>query len=273
MDLAGYGLERSAGLADAILDFESRVDAPVYVVTLPSIGAPKSAVKNYAMRLFNEWRIGFDGSQQGVLIIIVKDVRRIEIEVGQRLNAVVSHSWTPRMIENDVTPRLKEGNYPGGVEKAVRRLAARIENNGQSGLPDDWYMSPRFWVSAGKTIEAEDALKTLGIGVGVVSFATAQGVIAYRQERWDRTCESCGSVVTQVSKTQRRVGEWKTVKHATEQSSGKRVRTLRCHKCGAITEKVRIIPRIIPASERHAGGGGYDGGGYSDGGGGGGGDF
>merc|ERR1719453_1127907 len=121
-DLAGYGLQRSAGLAAALDDFEARIDAPVYVVTLPSIGAPKSGVKAFATKLFNEWRIGFEGTQKGVLVLIVKDVRRIEVEVASCLNGVVSHSYTTRMLANDVTPILKEGDYARGVRRAVERL-------------------------------------------------------------------------------------------------------------------------------------------------------
>jgi len=295
-DIAGYRLERSARLADAIADFEDRIGAPVYVVTLPSIGAPKSGVKPYATRLFNEWGIGFDGSQRGVLVLIVKDVRRIEIEVGTRLNSVVSHAWTPRMIERDVTPELKEGNYARGVEKAVRRLAARIENGGRNGLPEDWWRSPGFWMSTGKTGEAEDALVALAVGMGVSAFGVVSGGTSILESRRDRTCNSCGGVVTQgamgcasnvlhppnlkgqpahvqearmhdMPEAIRRVGRWRITKQPTYFSAGRRERTLHCHKCGAISTKAKSIPRLVETSSD------TDGGGYSDGGGGGGGDF
>ena len=108
LDKAGYNLERSYALTRAIRDFESRINAPVYVVTLPSIGRPKSGVKDFATRLFNAWEIGRGGTQKGVLVLIVRDVRRVEVEVGKTLNGVVSHSWTTRMLANEVLPTLRE---------------------------------------------------------------------------------------------------------------------------------------------------------------------
>lgn len=294
-DLAGYGLERSAGLADAISDFEESVDAPVYVVTLPSIGRPKSGVKSFATSLFNEWRIGICGSQKGVLILIVKDVRRVEVEVGTRLNHVVSHSYTTRMLENDVLPELKKGKYGGGVEKAVRRLAARIAN-----------VNKPLMVVPDQEILSLLVVGALGVGGAVNAIA---------KDRRGRTCDACGGVVTQghvamsvdlppsaqlaglnaldkilygsaadgVNGNEddafglkhllpgttgyKRVGAWETVKHPSYVSSGRRERTLHCHKCGAVSTKVQIIPRLVEYSSSS------DGGGCSDGGGGGGGDF
>lgn len=280
-DLAGYGLERSPGLANAIRDFEQRVKSPVYVVTLPSIGAPKSAVKNYATRLFNEWNIGSRGTQKGVLVLIVKDVRRVEVEVGKRLNSIVSHSWTPRMLANDVLPKLKSGAYASGVEIAIGRLAMRIED-GNSALPRDLYRS-------------EDARTALAVGVGGCVLA----IHAIASDRLDRTCDMCGSVIkqgvvkedadskltgenfqmlgldpllSQSSKTTSittnyHIGKWVTVQPATYGREGRRERVLRCHKCGAVSKKVRIIPRLVETSETS------DNDGSSDGGGGGGGDF
>ena len=298
-DLAGYGLERSSGLANAIREFERQVKAPVYVVTLPSIGAPKSGVKNYATRLFNEWSIGNRGTQKGVLVLIVKDVRRVEVEVGNRLNSIVSRSWTTRMLENSVLPTLKDGAYASGIERAVGRLAARIEN-GNKPLPKNWYRSPGYWASSGKTEEAVDALTALAVGAGGSVLAIGAGANAIASNRRDRTCDACGGVVIQevlnedpvgrdltadnfealgldpalslsfkptTAPTIKRVGKWRTIVSPTYGSQGRRERTLRCHKCGAVSTKVQIIPRLMDTSSDS----GSDG--SSDGGGGGGGDF
>ena len=304
LDKAGYNLERSYALTSAIRDFESRINAPVYVVTLPSIGRPKSGVKDFATRLFNAWEIGRGGTQKGVLVLIVRDVRRVEVEVGKTLNGVVSHSWTTRMLANEVLPTLREGEYARGLEKAVERLAARIENNGGNGLPNDWYRSPSFWMAPGKTMEADDALRALGYGGGGSVLAMGYAVGAAKASRRGRTCDTCGSVVKQgevvlgggcgdddyVQKiltelnpwlngtissnrnndvTYKRVGRWRTVREATYEQQGLRERTLRCHKCGEVSRKVQIIPRLVETSSSSD----ADGGGCSDGGGGGGGDF
>jgi uncharacterized membrane protein YgcG len=261
VDLAGYKLQNSADVEAAINDFEASVHAPVYVVTLPSIGRPKSEVKAFATRLFNEWRIGSQGTTKGVLVLIVQDVRRIEVEVGQRLNGVVSHSWTTRMLANDVTPLLKEGKHPRGVEKGIKRLAARIANYGNAGMPKNWYRSPGYWVTSGKTEEAEDAVKALAYGYGGSALAIGYGGVAMAENRRMRTCDACGGVVTQ----KYLIGRWREIWPATYESTGRRERFLQCHKCGATSTKVQIIPRLSDTDS--------DSGSCSDGGGGGGGDF
>ena len=137
-----------------------------------------------------------------------------------------------------------------------------------------WYRSPSFWASPTKTAEAEDALSALAVGVGGSVLAIGGAANAYVNDRRGRTCDACGSVVKGVidlaglDKTWKanRVGKWKTLRSATYSSEGRRERTLRCHKCGAFSKKVQVIPRLVDTSSS-------DGGGYSDGGGGGGGDF
>lgn len=299
-DLAGYKLESSTGLVHAIREFERLVKAPVYVVTLPSIGVPKSGVKHYATRLFNEWKIGSRGTQKGVLVLIVKDVRRIEIEVGRHLNSIVSRSWTTHMLERDVLPWLREGAYAGGIERAISRLSVRIHHGG-TPLPISWYRSPGFWMSPLKTEEAEDALTALTYGVGVSLLAIGYGTNAIASNRRGRTCDACGSVVIQgvvsegppghnlttdnfralgldpalslshkltIRHRLDRIGKWRTVLYPSYERQGRRERKLHCHKCGAVSTKVRIIPRLVDISSSDSGSDCS-----SDGGGGGGGDF
>merc|ERR1719359_350429 len=95
------------------------------VVTLPSIG-PQSP-KKFATALFNEWGIGRAEPNNGVLVLVVKDARRIEVEVGDGAAKRFRRSWTDEMIENKVLPSFKAGDFSRGLERCVDACTARLD--------------------------------------------------------------------------------------------------------------------------------------------------
>eukprot|EP00966_Prymnesium_polylepis_P029165 676810-Prymnesium_polylepis.1 len=92
---------------------EEETGAEVMVVTLRSIGGRPP--KAFATILFNEWGVGTASNQNGVLVLVVKDARRIEVEVGLSLNSKFSRRWTEEMLSRHVLPRFKEGRYSEGL--------------------------------------------------------------------------------------------------------------------------------------------------------------
>merc|ERR1719440_2700547 len=96
-----------------IREAEKETGTEMVVVTLPSIGS--QTPKKFATALFNEWGIGRAEPNNGVLVLVVKDARRIEVEVGDGLVNKFSHSWTDKMLEENVLPASKAGAYSRGV--------------------------------------------------------------------------------------------------------------------------------------------------------------
>lgn len=107
---------------------EEQTNTEMVVVTLPSIGSKSQKdVKRFATELFNEWGIGRDEPNNGVLVLVVKDARRIEVEVGDGAAARFRRSWTDEMIESKVLPSFKAGDFSRGLERCVDACTARLD--------------------------------------------------------------------------------------------------------------------------------------------------
>ena len=78
-----------------------------------------------ATSLFNQWGIGDARTNNGVLLLVAKDARRVEIECGVSLNYRFNSVWCNSMLKTNVVPALKEGNYGEGVLAAVKQIGAQ----------------------------------------------------------------------------------------------------------------------------------------------------
>jgi uncharacterized protein len=106
------------------LEQESSVE--VAVVLLPSIG--EEVPKDFAVKLFNTWRIGKADTDNGSLILIVMDQRRTEFEVGYGLEPILTDVVCYRIGVNEIVPNFKIGAYGQGIERAVARVKEFIES-------------------------------------------------------------------------------------------------------------------------------------------------
>ncbi len=91
--------------------------------------------KEYATRLFGEWKIGQKGKDNGVLILVaLKPERRIEIETGYGIEGMLPDSKVAR-IRREYTPLLTEGKYGEGLYKMAKAIGDVIQGSGEfSGL-------------------------------------------------------------------------------------------------------------------------------------------
>lgn len=100
-------------LTDSLKAHEMRTTNQVVVLTIPSIGG--ESIEEYATRVFNEWKLGQEGKDNGVLIIVVPEERRMRIEVGYGLEGILTDLTASRIIQFVMTPKFKDGDYDGGI--------------------------------------------------------------------------------------------------------------------------------------------------------------
>ena len=101
----------------------------VVVVTVGDVPASKTP-KRVATELFNYWGIGSIDRENGVLVLIVKNARRVEIEVGLALEKDFDNSWCTSMLTAEVVPSFKEAQYGEGVLKGVTQIGERLRGGG-----------------------------------------------------------------------------------------------------------------------------------------------
>ncbi|MDP6979703.1 MAG: TPM domain-containing protein [Myxococcota bacterium] len=93
------------------------------VLTMPSLEG--LTIEQASIRVTDQWQLGDEKRDDGVLLMIARDERRIRIEVGQGLEGALTDAWTKRIIDEAMTPLFRAGDVDGGVMVGVFEIAKR----------------------------------------------------------------------------------------------------------------------------------------------------
>ena len=113
-----------AALKDKLMALETAKGSQVAVLVLPST-APED-IATFAHRVFTTWKLGRHGVDDGVLLIVAKSDRKIRIEVGRGLEGPIPDAYAKRITADTIAPRLKAGDYEGGLNAGVDALSRLI---------------------------------------------------------------------------------------------------------------------------------------------------
>ncbi|TFL09390.1 YgcG family protein [Pusillimonas caeni] len=112
-------------ITQALADLEQRKGAQIAVLMIPTTG--QEGIEQYAVRAFEQWRLGREDVDDGILFLVAKDDRRLRIEVGYGLEGAVPDLLAGRIIREQVAPRFQQGDFAGGVEAGVNSLIALVD--------------------------------------------------------------------------------------------------------------------------------------------------
>ncbi len=119
--------ERIAALLKA---HEDKTTNQIAVLTLPTLDG--ESVEGYATRVFEGWKLGQKGKDNGVLVVVVPNDRKMRIEVGYGLEGTLPDVAAARIIRNVMTPAFKAGDYDKGIGEGVAAVVAQLEGRGDS---------------------------------------------------------------------------------------------------------------------------------------------
>lgn len=130
---------KRAELEETLRRFEEETTNQIVVVTFPSLEG--EVLEDFSIRLAEQWKIGQKGKDNGVILLIFKEDRKVRIEVGYGLEGALPDATAKLIIENEIVPRFREGKFDEGVEKAVQAIigATKGEYRGTSSLPAQHY--------------------------------------------------------------------------------------------------------------------------------------
>lgn len=83
-------------------------------------------IEGYAVRVFQNWQVGQKGRDNGVLLVIATEDRKVRIEVGYGLEGALTDLESNRIIRNEIAPRFRAGAYDDGVKAAVLAISEAI---------------------------------------------------------------------------------------------------------------------------------------------------
>src|SRR5262245_54602748 len=84
------------------------------------------SLEDLSIRLAERWRVGQRGLDNGVILLVFLDERRMRLEVGYGLEPVLPDAIASRIISGTIAPRFREGRYAAGLEGAVQEVYARV---------------------------------------------------------------------------------------------------------------------------------------------------
>jgi uncharacterized protein len=181
-DLTGtFTAQQKSELESRIAAYESRRGSQIAVLVLPT--TKPEEIDQYSIRVAEAWKIGRKGVDDGLILVVAKDDRRLRIEVGYGLEGAIPDALARRVIEEHIAPRLREGDFYGGVRDGVDQLIKLAEGEklpppqalaaarsaGQSN-PISWFVPAIFFV-----VIAGAILKSL-LGRFPGSLATGAGL-------------------------------------------------------------------------------------------------
>ena len=102
-------------------EVEQRTTAQMAIVTVTSLEG--KTVDAYAHELFNAWGIGQNPANNGVLLLVAPNERRMRIEVGYGLEPLLTDSLCGEIRDQQIVPCFRASDYAGGIMAGARRLA------------------------------------------------------------------------------------------------------------------------------------------------------
>lgn len=130
-DLTGtLNAEQVAALENKLAAFETQKGSQIAVLIIPTTG-PKD-IAEFGIEVADLWQIGRKGIDDGVILIVAKDDRKLRLEVGYGLEGVIPDAVAKRVISETITPYFKNGDYAGGIDAGVTQLIGLI---GGEALP------------------------------------------------------------------------------------------------------------------------------------------
>jgi uncharacterized protein len=135
-----------------LADLETKSGIQLVVATVPSLEGQE--IEPYANELFRNWKLGEKTKNNGVLLLVAPNERRVRIEVGYGLEGTLTDALSKVIIANAMTPRFKAGDFGDGISRGVddiitvlttdasewqQRPSLRLDNQ-QTADPISWVL-------------------------------------------------------------------------------------------------------------------------------------
>ncbi|MEO6518138.1 MAG: TPM domain-containing protein [Pseudoxanthomonas sp.] len=84
-------------------------------------------IEQYTQRVFDQWKLGREGVDDAVILVVAKDDRRVRIQPGYGLEGAIPDAIANRVIQEYLAPKFRMGDYGGGILDATAQLVKLIE--------------------------------------------------------------------------------------------------------------------------------------------------
>jgi uncharacterized protein len=117
--------EQVAQLTQLSTDVEKASSRQFVVATIPDLqGYP---IEDYGYRLGREWKIGQGGANNGIILIVAPNDRKVRIEVGYGLEPVMTDALSSTIVNDVILPKFRDKDYPGGIMAGAAAIGEQMK--------------------------------------------------------------------------------------------------------------------------------------------------
>jgi uncharacterized protein len=117
-DFAGIlGGQEVESLERKLVAYDDSTSTQIAVVTLPTLSGDD--IFDYSQRLAESWGIGREGKDNGILLLIATEDRKMRIHTGYGVEGYLTDAMSKRIIQNIIVPAFREGQYYEGIDRAT----------------------------------------------------------------------------------------------------------------------------------------------------------
>lgn len=158
VDQAGIlSADTTQALEPKLADLEAKSGIQLVVATIKTLEGQE--IEPYANELFRFWKLGEKNKNNGVLLLVAPNERRVRIEVGYGLEGTLTDALSSVIIANAITPRFKAGDFNGGLVRGVDDIITVLTTDAS-----EWQKRPSLRLDHAQDAKGVNWLVLLGIG-------------------------------------------------------------------------------------------------------------
>lgn len=139
-DFAGViSTENKDNLNSYLKELDKKTSAEVAVVTLTSLKG--NSIEDVSLGIGRNWGIGKKGKNNGVLVLVAINDKKMRIEVGYGLEGAIPDGKAGRIRNNYMIPAFRQGNYEKGIVNGTLAIASEIAKEYKVEMPDKFNSS------------------------------------------------------------------------------------------------------------------------------------
>ena len=117
--------EQKQQLEQQALALQQRKGSQLQVLVVAS--TQPETIEQYTQRVFDQWKLGREGVDDAVLLVVAKDDRRVRIQPGYGLEGAIPDAIANRIIQEYLAPKFRAGDYGGGIADATAQLVKLVD--------------------------------------------------------------------------------------------------------------------------------------------------
>jgi uncharacterized protein len=154
-------------------ELEDKSGIQLVVATVKSLEG--GDIETYANQLFRTWKLGEAKNNNGVLLLVAPNERKVRIEVGYGLEGTLTDALSSVIISNAITPRFKSGDFGGGITRGVEDIITVLTTDAS-----EWAKRPSLRASQDNVLDPYIPIAIFVIFLFVMIYLNSSALKAQR---------------------------------------------------------------------------------------------